>query len=195
MSSPVVPPGPGVVAVGSLPQARRHKRSYDAVLTIEDPAAARARKLRFSTAPHPPHLVLRFEDVDDEDLGYWTASEDDVREALVFAGQHAGDSILVHCFHGVGRSAGIALAILADRMGAGREDEAVADLFRRRPEATPNLVVVRLADRLLGRRGSLAESLMRHEEADRTMAERRRWRRRFAEENPDLYARAKRVTL
>ena len=50
------------VAVRSLAQAKRVKRNYDAIITIEDPSFRKG--LRFHNAPHPDQLVMWFEDVD-----------------------------------------------------------------------------------------------------------------------------------
>ncbi len=72
MSAPLPQPAPGQMAVASLAQAHRHKRKWDAVLTIEDPEARPSDQLRFSANPAPTHLVLSFEDADSEAFGYAT---------------------------------------------------------------------------------------------------------------------------
>lgn len=189
MSTELALPAPGTIAVGSLAQARRHKRRYDALLTLEDPKAKPGDRLRFTAAPKPPHLVLAFEDADSEEYGYRTMTADQMEMVLAFGREHACGSLLVHCFHGVGRSAACALAILADRAGSGHDADAVARLFAIRPTATPNLVAVALADAALGRDGALVAALEEHEAADPTFAPRRTRRHRFALENPSLYAR------
>lgn len=186
----LTPPRPGSVAVGSLSQARRHKREYDAVITAEDPAAHRNKRLRFHRPGGPAHLVLRFEDVDWDDLGLWTAREGDVAEAVEFAREHAGGSLLVHCYHGVGRSAGLAYAIIADRLGAGSEADALARLLAARPQACPNRMVVRAADAVLGRGGALTAALDDWEAGSASAGRRRAYRRSFIEKNLGLYARA-----
>lgn len=191
MSTPLLPAMPGVVTVGSLSQAERAKRRYDAVLTLEDPSTRQNQRLRFSTRPCPDHLVLMFEDVDCESFGYAHVAKDQVEKVVAFGRKHTNSSMLVHCYHGVGRSAAAALAMLADRKGAGAEAEAVADLFAMRPESTPNLVFVKLADEVLGRQGRLMLALEEFENRYREFAVKRERRRKFAEENPHLYTRAK----
>lgn len=165
------------IEISSLSQAKRRKRSFDAVLTIEDPGTHPHKSLRFQKTPHPAHLVLRFEDADIDDGRVWVAKDADILSALDFA-RSVGDagSLLVHCEHGIGRSAAISLAILADRLGPAREREAVSELFRLRPEAVPNLPAVSAADRVLGRGGSLAGALLDAEAALPEMAEKRRRR-------------------
>lgn len=181
-------PKAGVIAVASLKQARRHKRRFDAVITIEDPLAKLKLRLRFHQDPRPQHLILRFEDVDWNDLGLWIASAEDVSKGIEFARLHVHTSVLVHCFHGIGRSAGLGLAILADRMGASREDDALASLLAIRPQACPNRIVVEHADVILNRRGRLIAALDKWEATSETARERRAARRIFIEKNLHLYA-------
>lgn len=180
---------PGQLTVCGLSQARRHKRAFGAVITIEDPGARPAHRLRFTRKPAPAHLILTFEDVDDDTLGVRVATADQVADALAFANKHRETALLVHCFHGVGRSAAVALAILADRVGPGMEGDAVAQLLALRPEATPNLVVVALADRLLGRGGALIKAVSDWEAGALHMPQAREARRRLVLERPELYTR------
>ncbi len=187
MSTPLAPPVPGQLAVGSLSQAQQHKRRYGAVLTLEDPSCRRNQRLRFHR-PGPAHLALAFEDADAALHRVRVASPAQVAQALEFARTYAGCSLLVHCLHGVGRSAAVALAVLADRLGPGRESEAVAQLHALRPEAVPNLVVVGQADRELQRGGALCAALNAWE-ADRPAKLALRARRlQFMLDNLHLYS-------
>lgn len=185
MSTPLPQPLPGVLAVGGFAQANRQKRKWDAILTCEDPGERQT--LRVSDRPQ---LVLAFEDCDDASLGYAVATPLQVEQALEFIAQQRETSLLVHCMHGVGRSAALALAGLADRLGAGAEEEAVAQLLSLRPEATPNLVVLTHADELLGRGGALLSALQESEAANPAKLTARQNRAQYALENPNLYAKA-----
>lgn len=188
MSTPIATPASRGIAVASLGQARKHKRRFDAVITVEDPACRPTAQLRFFTQPRPAHLVLQFEDVDDDSLGIRVATLDQVAEAIAFAEAWETGSLLVHCFHGVGRSAGIALAILASRYGAGQEGQALDDLLKIRPEATPNLVVVKLADQVLDRHGALQAVVAQWEARTPHVQMARQVRRDFVRRYPQLYA-------
>ncbi|WP_176489030.1 dual specificity protein phosphatase family protein [Rhizorhabdus dicambivorans] len=122
-------------------------------------------------------------------MGIRVATVEQVREAIEFARVNADGSLLVHCFHGVGRSAAIALAIIADRLGPGAEREALDHLLMVRPEATPNLVVVELADQILHRSGRLASTVAVWEATVPRLAVARAARLQLAQARPDLYAR------
>jgi predicted protein tyrosine phosphatase len=142
--------------------AKRHKRKFDAVITLEDPDHRNG--LRFHQQPSPAHLIQTYVDLDrpaPEPYCLWPifklATEDQVWEAIDFA--QGRDSVLVHCRAGIGRSTAIALAILASQMGKGAEKEALSALLTIRPEAVPNLHIVGLADAVLGREGRLLETV------------------------------------
>ncbi len=182
-------PKAGSLTVSSLAQARRKKRRYDALLTLEDPRVRPGHRLRFTNKPCPDHLVLAFEDCDTEEFGYAVSRPEQVADALEFARKHAGGSLLVHCLHGVGRSAAVALAILADRLGQGREAEAVEQLLELASEATPNLIVVAQADQLLMRNGMLVQALREKEAKLPAKLRKRQERYEFAKRHPELYAR------
>lgn len=188
MSTPLRAPEAGCIAISSLAQAKKHKRRYDAVITLEDPGCRLADRLRFTAQPRPAHLVLQFEDVDDDSLGIRVATRRQVSDALTFARAQRAGSLLVHCYHGVGRSAGIGLAILASRLGPGSEGQALVELLEIRPEATPNLVVVKLADEILGRNGALVSTVAEWQERTPRVLKARQDRAAFVRRAPHLYA-------
>ena len=113
-----------------------------------------------------PVLELSFDDVGVPDFTdhkgvRWTGpTEADLEAALGFARIHAGKSLAVHCLHGRSRSAAVALAVIADRMEDGMEIEAVERLLAGVPLAHPNPLLVRHADRLLGRNGRIEAALL-----------------------------------
>ena len=185
MSTPLPEARPGVLAVGGFAQANRHKRRWDAILTCEDPRERHTLRVN-----DRPQLVLAFEDCDDASFGYAVATPSQTDQALTFMRANRQGSLLVHCMHGVGRSAALALMDLADRLGPGHEDEAVSRLLSLRPEATPNLVVLEHADELLGTGSNLRRALLDRENCNPAKLQARQNRMEFALANPGLYARA-----
>lgn len=143
------------IAIASASRARRIKRRYAAVITIEDPALPTARRVRFHRVPHPAHLVLAFEDLDTPTTSIITASRKQIAAAIEFGRANQTGALLVHCHAGISRSTAAALAIIADRLGPGREEVALVELLKLQPMAVPNLHVIALADDILGRDGRL----------------------------------------
>jgi predicted protein tyrosine phosphatase len=148
-------------------------RSMIAVCSItrvaETVAAVRAHRLLSliadgATVTRPPeiaakdHLVLRFHDIAEPLLGYVPPSESHVADALAFAAACQGP-IVVHCYAGVSRSTAMAYAIACAREPRRDEAELARALRSLSPTATPNRLIVRLADQALGREGRMAAAI------------------------------------
>lgn len=174
-----------MIEIRNLTSAKRHKRRYDAVITIEDPFCP--RRLRFHRKPHPPHLVLRFEDLDHPEPLLATPEPHHVEAAIEFARKHRYGSLLIHCHAGVCRSTAVGLAVLADRMGPGREREAVEELLRIAPGAHPTLSMLPMIDETLGRGGAVEAAWMERENSSASYAEYRGMKARILEERRDLF--------
>lgn len=129
---------------------------FDAVMTIED--SSEGNGFRIPDWGGVDQFVLKFDDTVSDLHGKRPPEAAQVADALAFARKADGLSLLVHCEMGVSRSAGIALAILAERYGDGREEDAVTHLLRIRPVASCNPRIVAIADDLLGRKGGLARA-------------------------------------
>lgn len=177
----------GNVLVRGLGPARRMKRKVAAVVTVEDPG--RRNGLRFHSAPHPDHIVLRFEDIDIVDESVALPRPGHVDAALRFARENTQGTLLVHCKAGIARSTAIALAVIADRIGPGSEDEAVSRLLSIRPEAAPNILMVGFADDLLGRDGRLVAAWNAVENSEPEYAAHRRQKLEILKKRPELFAR------
>ena len=178
-----------MIDIRSLPFARRHKRDYNAVITIEDPGLRQVKRLRFHQRPHPDHLVMRFEDIDHHDDGLAGPDEAHMAAALAFGRVHREESMLVHCHVGVSRSTAVGLGIIADRLGAGSENRAVAELMASNPDAAPNLVMLQMADSLLGRGGRLVSAWAETDEATQRMKDYRKSKGELLSGSRHLFAR------
>ncbi len=67
--------------------------------------------------------------------------------------------LVIHCYAGVSRSTAAAF-ITACALDASRSERGIADEIRARsPTATPNRLMVEIADRLLGREGRMIEAV------------------------------------
>ena len=126
---------------------------YSGVITIEEPDTDDPFRI-----DAVPQLILQFHDIDMTMLGYVEPEPEHVQQALTFAREIDGP-LLVHCRAGVSRSTAIALAIAADRLGAGNERQACEWLRQTYPKVQPNGLVVFLADEVLHREKHLLRNL------------------------------------
>ena len=145
------------IQICSLGTAREADiEAYDGIITIENSEIEEPFRV---VSDYPPQRVLTFDDIAAPMDNWVVAEEYHVRSALVFVRQWDQPSLLIHCHAGMSRSPAIALAILADWLGEGREDEAVKELIKVAPLCTPNRLVVEIADGLLGRSNRLISAL------------------------------------
>lgn len=163
----------GSITIAPFPWARRKKRSFDRIIGCYDPDTRPKKIVRFHRPNPPDLLVLKFVDLDEpapapHDIRpeLRLPSVDDLKAALAFDREDA--SLLIHCHAGISRSTAIALAILSQRLGPGKESEAMDELLRIRPEAVPNLHIIRLADEILGRTGRLLGTVLECETPEKT---------------------------
>jgi predicted protein tyrosine phosphatase len=102
------------------------------------------------------HLRLGLNDVVDAGLGEAPPGAQHVDTLIAFGRTWDADApILVHCWAGVSRSMAAAYILLCDRLGSGTEREIAQAMRRRAPHAYPNPLMVKLADRALGRDGRM----------------------------------------
>jgi predicted protein tyrosine phosphatase len=113
-----------------------------------------------SLALEAPRLVLRFNDIDAPRAGLTAPSADTVGRLLAFAaGFDADAAILLHCWMGVSR-APAACFILACAQNPARPEAMIAHALRQAaPSATPNPLLVRLADQQMARRGRMSAAI------------------------------------
>lgn len=102
------------------------------------------------------HLRLGLNDV-AETLGAESPPAQEHVARLIEFGREwdAASPILVHCWAGVSRSMASAYTLLCDRTPPGREFDIARAMRARAPHAFPNPLIVRLADKALGRGGRM----------------------------------------
>lgn len=131
---------------------REHAPSH--VLTLASPG-----KPTPALPPGTRHLHLAFNDIAEARPGLVAPAEEDVNRILAFGRSWDGlRPLLVSCELGISRSTAALFAIACDR----RPDLAEAILADRlraaAPCATPNPLLVSLADRILGRQDRMIQA-------------------------------------
>ncbi|AEV36141.1 hypothetical protein PSE_1629 [Pseudovibrio sp. FO-BEG1] len=111
--------------------------------------------------PKPAHhLVLEFNDIAEERDGLIAPQMEHVERLLAFAEQaQANGSLLVHCWAGVSRSTAAAYIITCAALPEADERALAQHLRKVSPVATPNPLLISLADTLLQRNGRMIQSI------------------------------------
>jgi predicted protein tyrosine phosphatase len=136
--------------------ATRHRPSH--VLTLLSPGHE-------DRAPREPsfgqHLQLYFHDITGARDGLIPPNVESVGAILDFARSWTGARpMLVHCWAGISRSSAAAYMIACAR-NPGCEPEIADALRQRAPFATPNPLIVALADDVLRRSGRMVDAIAR----------------------------------
>jgi predicted protein tyrosine phosphatase len=149
-----------VCGLGELPDHRGVGVTH--VLSILDPEWPVPNA--FGSFGEHKRLELRFHDVIEETHGMIAPREAHVLQLLQFGRDlraeppSSGAHLLVHCHAGVSRSTAAMILMVAQ----GRPDVAASvvaqEVFRGRQKAWPNLLMMEMGDRLLGRGGELVEA-------------------------------------
>lgn len=104
-------------------------------------------------------LQLCFHDLSEVREGFLAPGQDVIGTLLDFARLWTGPRpLLIHCWAGISRSSAAAYILACDRHPE-CEQEIAADLRRRAPFATPNRLMVQLADDMLARRGRMVDAI------------------------------------
>jgi predicted protein tyrosine phosphatase len=106
------------------------------------------------------HLILGMDDISTPMDGYIIPADEHVTRLIEFVrGWDRAKPMVVHCFAGISRStAGAYVAACA--LNPRRDEMAIArELRRLSATATPNMRIVTLADRMLGRDGRMVAAV------------------------------------
>ncbi|OYU88638.1 MAG: protein tyrosine phosphatase [Bradyrhizobiaceae bacterium PARB1] len=107
------------------------------------------------------HVQLSFHDIVELTPDLIAPDEIVMRAVLDFGRGAVEDrALLIHCWAGISRSSAAAYAIACDR-NPGYEADIADELRRRSPFVTPNKLMVKLADDMLGRDGRMSEAIAR----------------------------------
>ncbi|MGD0026026.1 MAG: tyrosine phosphatase family protein [Xanthobacteraceae bacterium] len=136
--------------------------------TVEDTGARHvvsligdeARLERPSGIAPENHLWLQLHDISSPLDGYIMPGEEHVADLLHFVrGWDRRAPLVVHCYMGISRSTASAFASVC-ALNPHRDEGSIARALRRAsPTATPNIRIVSLADRLLGRKGRMVAAI------------------------------------
>jgi predicted protein tyrosine phosphatase len=136
--------------------------------TVEDTGARHivsligdeARLQRPASVMPENHLWLCLHDISAPLDGYIMPGEQHVAELLNFVrGWDRKAPLVVHCYMGISRSTASAFASVC-ALNPKRDEASIAQALRRAsPTATPNIRIVSLADKLLGRNGRMVAAI------------------------------------
>ncbi len=106
------------------------------------------------------HLKLAMNDINAPTEGLVAAKEDQVGGLIDFIDGWQDDAPLaVHCWAGISRSTATAFVALC-RLNPDRDERELAAVLRREaPFASPNLLIVHLADEIMGRDGRMINAV------------------------------------
>jgi predicted protein tyrosine phosphatase len=109
---------------------------------------------------HANHLILQMDDISAPIDGYTIPGDDHVADLIRFVRDwERAAPLVIHCYAGISRStAGAFVAVCT--LNPDRDEATIArDLRRASPSATPNIRIVTIADRMLGRNGRMVEAI------------------------------------
>lgn len=106
------------------------------------------------------HLILGMDDISVPIDGYVIPCDEHVTRLIAFVrGWDRAKPLVVHCYAGISRSTASAFAA-ACALNPHRDEIEIARQIRARsPIASPNRLIVSLADRALGRKGRMLRAL------------------------------------
>ena len=136
--------------------------------TVEDTGARHVVSLigdevvieRPSAVVEENYLRLRLHDISSPLDGYIMPDEEHIADLLKFVRRWDRRApMVVHCYAGISRSTASAFASVC-ALNPHRDEKSIARALRRAsPTATPNIRIVSLADRLLGRDGRMVTAI------------------------------------
>lgn len=110
--------------------------------------------------PADRRLILKFHDISAPMPGYEPPTRAVIEAVLAFgATWDAAAPLLIHCFAGISRSTAAAYILACEYAGPGFEVLLASQLRNASPTATPNSLMIQLADEILGRNGQMISAI------------------------------------
>jgi predicted protein tyrosine phosphatase len=114
----------------------------------------------FQTVRGEDHLKLTFNDVAQESPGLIAPGADDMQRLLTFLSNWQSPApLLIHCWAGISRSTAAGFIATCLHQPQRDERELARELRQASPSATPNPMLVALADKALGRDGRMISAI------------------------------------
>jgi len=115
-------------------------------LVVETPSSIRPER----------HLRINVHDISEPMEGAIAPDPSHISEILAFGkGWDQAEPFLVHCWAGISRSTAAAFILLNQIHGSGKEYDIARALRFYAPHAQPNRLLIRHADKLMGREGRM----------------------------------------
>jgi predicted protein tyrosine phosphatase len=114
----------------------------------------------FSAMAPERHLKLTFHDIVEPMDGHSPPGVADAEQLIAFlSGWNREAPLLIHCWAGISRSTAAAYIAMCQLQPAADEEDLAWDLRLASRSATPNRLIVSLADALLGRNGRMEDAI------------------------------------
>jgi len=106
------------------------------------------------------HLILGMDDITEPLTGYVAPADEHVTKLIAFVQRwNRAKPLVIHCYAGISRSTAGAF-VAACALNPQRDETSIARALRQvSPTATPNIRIVSLADRVLGRKGRMTSAI------------------------------------
>lgn len=133
------------------------KREPSHVMTLLGPETADPL---CGSIPAARRLILKFHDITAPMPGYQPPVRATVESILAFGKTwDAAAPLLIHCWAGISRSTAAAYILACEYAGPGFETVLAAKLRGASPTATPNSLMIALADQILDRSGRMIAAI------------------------------------
>jgi predicted protein tyrosine phosphatase len=115
---------------------------------------------RPAAIPVENHLWLQVHDITEPAEGYVMPQQKHVEELITFVRRWPREKpLVIHCYAGVSRSTAAAFVAVCALNPASDERNIANTLRLASPTATPNVRIVTIADKLLGREGRMIKAI------------------------------------